>query len=406
MLKVYHPEIIKSSYGVRIQAVFEHSQKSDTLWYEVEEKYGEYLTDESADGFLVGLLFYALKNGCDMEVLAPISQNLYYSINNYLIPLLVKIHGYKRIRIKCNELLKEPILSKGAVGTGLSCGIDSFATIVDHLDNSCPEEYKITHYTFFNVGSHGDNGGEKARKLFKERAEITKKYASEYGKEFISVDSNISEVLQMNFKQTNTMRSLSAVLILQRLFKIYYYSAGVPITRFKLTNDSTNSFDIFNMSMLSTETIRFFSSCPIMTRTEKTELVSNYTPSYKYLNVCFFNKNNCGKCPKCLRTLLTLEIIGKIENYSNVFNLKAYYSNRKKYIATVLAERKSNKFSIEIYDNMLAKSFRIPLSSKVISIAYKTKNGFISKFTGKGRYTKIMNTWRGIYLRKDLHKYN
>ncbi|WP_375052844.1 hypothetical protein [Virgibacillus sp. JSM 102003] len=402
MLRIQKPEIKKTNTGVRIQAYFEKDQNTEALWYEVEEKFSQYLTDETADGFLIGLLFYALKNGDNIEVLAPISQNLYYSINNYLIPLLVKIHGYKRIRIKCNELIKEPIISKGAVGTGLSCGIDSFATIIDHLDDRCPKNYKITHYTFFNVGSHGDNGGEKARKLFKERAEITRKYANEYGNEFISVDSNISEVLQMNFKQTNTMRSLSAVLILQRLFKVYYYSSGFPLKRFRLIKEDTGAFDIFNMSMLSTETIRFFSGCPIMTRIEKTELVASYEPSYKYLNVCYFSKYNCGKCPKCLKTLLILEIIGKIESYSDVFNLKAYYSNKRQYIAYVLSKRKSVKLSEEIYDEMLVRDFTIPLSSKVISFAYKIKSHFIGRFMGKGIYTKIKKLWSKNFRKQVL----
>ncbi|MFD1040623.1 hypothetical protein ACFQ3N_19875 [Virgibacillus byunsanensis] len=402
MLKIHKPEIINTNTGVRIQAVFEHNQNTDILWYEVEDKYSEYLTDETADGYLVGLLFYALKNGYDIEVLAPISQNLYYSLNTYLLPLLAKIHGYRNIKINCNELMTKPIENQGAVGTGLSCGIDSFATIIDHLDEKCPEYYKITHYTFFNVGSHGDNGGDKARSLFKERAELTRRYASEFGKEFITVDSNISEILQMNFKQTNSMRSLSAVLILQRLFKVYYYSSGFPLKRFRLIKEDTGAYDIFNMSMISTETIRFYSSCPIMTRIEKTELVADYTPSYKYLNVCYFNKYNCGKCPKCLRTLLTLEIIGKIENYTNVFNLEAYYSNKHRYIATILAGRKSSKVLKEIYDEMLARKFKVPLSSKIISVIYKMKNGFTRKFMGKGRYTQLKNLRRAYLDKKQI----
>ncbi|SEP67567.1 hypothetical protein SAMN05216232_0544 [Virgibacillus subterraneus] len=400
MLKIHKPQIIKTNTGVRIQTAFEDERSIDTLWYEVEEEYSEYLTDETADGFLVGLLFYALKNGYDIEVVAPVSQNLYYSLNNYLLPLLAEVYGYSNINIYCSELITEPIENKGAVGTGLSCGIDSFATIIDHLDDKCPENYKITYYTFFNVGSHGDNGGEKARKFFRERAKITSEYAREIGKEFISVDSNISEVLHMNFKQTNTLRSLSAVLILQKLFKVYYYSSSVPLKRFRLVKEDTGAFDIFNMSMLSTETIRFFSGCPFMTRIEKTELVANYKPSYRYLNVCYFNKYNCGKCPKCLKTLLILEVIGKIECYSNVFNLKAYYSSRHQYIATVLAKRKSVKSLQEVYEEMLVRDFTIPFSSKFMAFGYIIKFYFISKFMGKGTYTRLRNLWSGHFKRK------
>ncbi|MGM8364864.1 hypothetical protein ACLIBG_05195 [Virgibacillus sp. W0181] len=401
MINIYKPKIVKTNSGTRVTAVFEHNLNENILWYEIDDKYGEYLTDETADGFVVGLLFYALKHGSDMRILAPLSQNLYYSINNYLIPLLVKIHGYKQIKITCNLLRHDPIKNKGAVGTGLSCGVDSFATIIDHLNDDCPEGYKINYFTFFNVGSHGDNGGERARDLFKERAEITRKYAEEVNKEFITVDSNISEILMMNFEQTNTLRSLSAVLILQRLFNVYYYSSSVPITRFKLNKKNTNGYDIFNMSMLSTETIRFYSSCPMMTRVEKTKLVAKYEPSYKYLNVCFYEENNCGKCPKCLRTLLTLEVIGEIRRYSNVFNLEAYYSNRNNFIATIIAKKQSEDNLKEIHNEMLRQNFKIPLSSKIMSIGFKLKLNFKNKFMGKGRVIKLKSMFRTKSIRNE-----
>lgn len=396
MIKISMPEIKKSNLGYRIQVHFGDSRK-DILWYEVEEAYKKYLTIERADGFLVALLFYALKNEEDIEVQAPISENLYYSITKYLIPLLVKIHGFKRIKIYCDTLISSPIENAGGVGTGLSCGIDSFATIVDHMDSDTPMSYRISHFTFFNVGSHGDFGGEKARRFFKERAEVVKQYADECNKEFITVDSNISEILQMNFRQTNTLRSLSAILVLQKLFKSYYYSSGYPITRFSLSNETTNSFDIFNMSMLSTETTRFYSSCPIMNRVEKTKLVSKYSPTYRHLNVCFFNKENCGKCPKCLRTLLTLEVIGMIDNYKDAFDLNAYYTFRSRFIAKVFLGRKNNASYKEIYNEMLVRNFEIPLHSKILYLVYLIKTHFKRRFMGRGRYTKLKNTWKLIY---------
>ena len=46
---------------------------------------------------------------------------------------------------------------------------------------------------------------------------------------------------------------------------------------------------------------------------------------YNYIK----NKNNkylnCGMCNKCKRTLFTLDILGVLEKYENIFNLNNYY---------------------------------------------------------------------------------
>lgn len=389
MLKINKPEILKTVNGVRVQAIFEVNGEKDALWYEVEEKYGEYLTTERADGFLIGLLFYGMKHGIDIEVEAPVSKKLYYTINKYLVPLISEIHGYKSIKIHCTDLVSEPLSNNKGVGTGLSCGIDSFSTIVDHLEKECPDSYQITHFTFFNVGSHGSAGGENARNLFRERAENAKEFANAYGKDLIIVDSNISEVLMLSFQTTHTLRSMSAAVILQKLFGTYYYSSTVHAKNFKLSKDDTAYYDIFNLSMLSTESINLFSSCSTKTRVDKTRMVANFPLSYKYLDVCVISKDNCGKCFKCLRTLFTLDLLGEIDKFSSVFDLDAYYSKKHDYISHILANYKSDLFIKEIYDEMLKQNYKIPTDSKISAFNIKVNRNIKSVFVGKGIYTKF-----------------
>ncbi|KGX90047.1 hypothetical protein [Pontibacillus marinus] len=364
MIKIYKPELKRSSTGVRAQAIYEYNGSKNVLWYEVEEKYSDYLTIERADAFLVGLLFYAIKKGEDIEVHAPLSERLFYTINKYLAELIAEVHGYKKIRVYCEELTSDLVRNEGAVGMGLSCGIDSFATLIDHLEDDCPKNYEVTHFTFFNVGSNGDVGGEGARALFAERAKNARAYSEEFGYKFITVDSNISEILNSIYASTHTIRSMSAVLVLQKLFKCYYYASAYPIKDFKLRKNSMGSYDIFNLSMLSTESLSLFSSCANKTRVEKTKMVGNFRPAYKYLNVCVNDNNNCGRCPKCLRTLLTLELFGKLKEFESVFNLEAYEANRNMYINQVIAEHQSNVYSREIFEEMKRQNFKFPSSSK------------------------------------------
>lgn len=373
-LTIYRPEIIETETGARLQAVFTSNGREETMWYEVEKKYQGYLTVERADAFLVGLFLFAFKNGEDIEVLAPISKRLYYTLNKYLLPLIAEIRGIKEIKIICDQIVEEVLPSANAVGTGLSCGIDSFSTIYHHLVEDCPDDYKITHFTFFNVGSNGGLGGEKARQLFKKRSDLVRPCANELGKELVTLDSNISEILQLGFYETHTYRNMSACLALQKLFKVYYYSSSYSLKYFDLKPNSCGHYDIFNMSMLSTENISLYSSCPHHTRVEKTRMVSNFEPAYKYLNVCLVDGENCGGCEKCVRTLFTLEVMGKLNEFSTVFNLKNYYQKRQNYIAKVLANHKSNEYMKEIYEELVKNDFKVPMYSKLAANYLKIKN--------------------------------
>lgn len=374
MLIIHRPEIIETYQGTRLQAAFELKGKKDVLWYEVDDKYRDYLTVERTDAFVVGLFLLAFQEGCDIHVLGPMSESLYYTLNIHLLPLTAEIRRHKHIKIYCDDLKSDPLPHAQGVGTGLTCGIDTFSTIYSHLSDDCPDDYKITHFTFFNVGSNGMLGGTKARALFKKRIAMVKPCAEELGKELITVDSNISEILQMNFYESHSYRHISAGLVLQKLFHVYYYSSAYSLKYFELKPGSPGHYDIFNMSMLSTETVSFYSTNPYETRVDKTRLVSEFKPATKYLNVCIKDGRNCGGCEKCLRTLLTLDVLGKLADFSSVFDLDKYRLGRKRYIARVIANQKSDDYMKEIVDEMVKREFKIPIYSKLASNYLKVRN--------------------------------
>lgn len=365
MLTINRPEIIKSSTGMRLQAEFFMGDTSNALWFEVDDKYAEFLTVERADAFLVGLLVKAINEGHDIKVNGPLSERLYFTITNYLIPFIATTYKSKPIKLYCSNLISETLDSYGAVGTGLSCGVDSFSTIYEHLKDDCPKRYQISHLTYFNVGSHGSHGGEKSRNLFNKRLQKVRQCARDLEKDLIVIDSNLSELLAMEFAGMHTIRNMSAVLVMQKLFKVYYYSSSVPFKDLS-TEKGMGSYDIFSLNMLSTESVELFSSCATMTRLEKTKMIASMPLVQKHLNVCIKDGYNCGKCVKCARTLLTLEVIGELEHFSEVFHLKAYYNIKSRYMISVLARRKASVFKQEIYEEMRLTKFKIPLHLNVL----------------------------------------
>ena len=73
--------------------------------------------------------------------------------------------GDKAITIKANALIKRDFGGKG-VGCGCSLGVDSLAAIKTHLEEDCPESFKLTHLTYFNAGAMGNKDLKKAKEAY------------------------------------------------------------------------------------------------------------------------------------------------------------------------------------------------------------------------------------------------
>lgn len=345
---------------------------SRKLWFSVDEKYYDYLCDERADAYLVACLHYSMSNNHDIETEDPISEQLLFNINTYLIPALIENNpDYHFPDIKA-EIAFEPLPNAGAVGTGISCGVDSLHAV----STKTGTEYKnlnITHLCFNNVGSHGE--GEKARKLYLARLERPKKFAEEFGFEFVASDSNLMDVIEQNHFRTHTYSSMFPVLCLQKLYSTYFYaSSGYKFNEFNLrhTNRSCcGSYELLSLPSFSTGTCHIMSDGMGSTRLMKLKEVINYRPSYKYLNVCLKEGDNCSRCEKCVRTLLGLDSLGALDKYTDVFDVEYYKSHRNWYLQQMLYRIKDKKHDyFEMYP-YFKKDVTLWMYAK--SIAYGVK---------------------------------
>lgn len=345
MIIISKPKLEERDDKVVLSVDFESEAEKKKLWYSFSSKYKEYLIYEQLDAFIIGLLFLGLKTGQDLKLKSPISARLFYSLNHYLIDAFCLVNpNYKRIKIIPTSLSTSDFNVANTAGTGLSCGIDSFATYFDHKDEVSP--YLIEYFTFFNVGSHGDKGGDKARKIFNERFINVSQFAEKVNREVITVDSNLSEILQMKFQETYNLRTISCALLLQKLFKNYYYSSGTRFDHFAFNNKEIADLDMLIIPNLSTESTTFFVSALKYSRIDRTQLISEFPQTYEHLDVCTHpyiegrDEINCSECYKCQRTMLTLEILGKLECYSKVFDLDKFRKNKKEYIGSLLSKKK------------------------------------------------------------------
>lgn len=387
---IYPSEIIKQDDFVRIQVSYETSVDKGVLWYDFPLEFGENLILENSDAFLVGLLLKAMKTGEDIIIKNKISSKLFYNISTYLIPaLILSDNDLKDIKIIPDQLNDENLNIHKATATGSSCGIDSTATIIEHLN--LKNAYSLNYLTYLNAGSHGQWNGEIAQKTYSKRLQRVKFFASELKLPLIEINTNIGEILGNDFQKAHSLRNLSCILNLQKIIKTYYYASAYRFDFFKIDKNDTSSWDILITRFISTESLDFISSMGHLNRIGRTKIVSEFDLSFRYLDVCaspdWQGKINCSQCDKCMRTQLTLEIFGKLNKFDPVFNVEKYYKLKKDFIGKMIATRNSNQINLELYDYLVLHK-KLTSDHYLLSLKYRV-NTMKSRFLKKiKRYVK------------------
>lgn len=359
-------ELRESSGRARIQCDVKTRSGRDTLWYELDSRYADRLCTDRYDGLLVGMLLKSMELDEPLEIDGAVSERLLTSLTQYYMPIVAQVLPRLRpVPIRAQRELRPQ--DGGArptgVGTGFSAGIDSFAALRDHFFDETRAGYRITHLLFNNVGSHGDRDFDGARRLFEQRYEAVRGYPQELGLDLIKVDSNLSDLLRMDFQTTHTPRNFSVVLLLQKLFGRYYYASTYRYRDCFVGAAYDMAFaDPFTVHLLSTETLDCVSTGGQLTRVQKTQRVAGAPGAERWLNVCTnveAGGRNCATCAKCCRTLLTLEMLGALEPFGAIFDLGAWRKVRNRFVSSeILNGRSRSPFSREIREHATTAGFR------------------------------------------------
>ncbi len=404
MIKIGAPYLEKISDDgvdyVRMCSKVLIDDKEELIWYEVDDKFSEYLCYEKADAFVVGILPYAMAYGHNIIVEGcPISEKIYWNLKHTFLPALGKFSGYyKKIEIESD--ITNIVFDAHGVGTGFSSGVDSFDTLLKNL-NKETSSFNITHLAFFNVGACGSFGGANAQERFRNRAASYQSFVDKLGFEFVKVNSNIAQILMMSFNFTHTYLSCSAALAIQKLFCKYYYSAGCTLKDFSFNPYASSYYDLLNMQCFSTESISFSSTGSVESRLEKLEYISQYEITYDMLNVCNSNDFNCRTCEKCIRTMLGLYSINKLDNYSSVFDVEYFKKHLSYNVAFIMAKSKDGTveamFAKEIIDKMKENKLKIPFSSYLRAIPMTIKCILLAT----ARKSKTLKKWWHRKINKE-----
>ncbi len=334
MIRICKPYIEKQNGYTRCNCEIIFGKEKKLLWFEVEEKYSDYLCVERGDAYLIGLLHWAMQHNEDIKCDVPITEELLYNIRTILMPSVANYA--KSLNIISIDAEIAPALMKGEYnGTGCSCGIDSFSAIYNHTRGEFPG-LDITHVCLNNVGAFNDCYNEYGiEKVKEERFAQTKQVAKFLKLDLIETDSNYQEVIPENHFRTHTYSSMFAVYMLQKFWKTYYYaSSGADYSHFNIIDndeDGCSHYELLSLQCFSIPGLRIYSEGGEKTRFDKTKDIVDFEPARKFLHVCLHKPINCNTCSKCKRTLVTLDILGKLDNFKEVFDIGYYKNNRTMY---------------------------------------------------------------------------
>lgn len=390
MIKVQQVKSESFETAVRYYCDYEYSEASDQLWFEVGNDYASYVSTDCSDAFFVIMVLFAHYKGQDISFETPVSTRLYYGVTEILLPAL-RVLSPELPVITVSAKTQNFGFKPAATGTALSLGVDSFHAVASSLDGP----YPVTHLTLFNSGAFGDYGGESSRALFKQTIKSVAKAASAMDLPLITIDSNLSEMLNVSFVPTHSIRNLSFALLLPNLFSRFYYASGYPVSKFKLdsaSNDATH-YDLLISKALCTESFEVMIAGLHDDRIDKIATMASFTPSKHYLNVCiladsneFLDRSdnqvkNCSKCFKCVKTMAAMDALGVLDDYSQVFDLELYKAHRTEYLGWILYDAKKLKSShaIEIIQQGQKSAGFIPLQSYPYALNRGKKN-LIQKF--------------------------
>lgn len=305
------------------------------LYFEVEKKYADCLCTERSDAFVIALFWYAMVTGEDIGFETPMSERLYCGLTQRLIPTLCT-EPYRPIKLT-GSVSSEKLECRGAAGTGMTCGVDSFYTIRTH---------KLTHLAYYECGHifhlkgvmdskvSAEEYYKKAYEIADEKAASAADVAKQSGLEFIYVKSNLDEDLYRGGIIYRSMYgNLSCTLAVQKLFGTYISSSsghGGDLKTGLIV--PTQNYENLLCESCKTETLDYVSSDDAK-RLEKLVKLADDALAAQHLDVCFnFGEKNCGECYGCLKTMIALDLLGKLNNFDKAFDLEKYYADRRKYI--------------------------------------------------------------------------
>ena len=293
----------------------------ELLWFEYDKEYESALVTELCDGPLMAIFIFCLRNGIDIASKVPASRRMLLNIEGiarFMHAQTPECYGDMRIDIPvcgdCSSII--PSGRAGIVSSG-SMGVDAMHSLWA-AENSKYSE-RPTHLVFNNTG--GNELGEKPLELLKGRLAKCGQLCRDFGYSLVYVDSNYSELFKMHYSLTNLYINVAIGYMLAKLLHTYNYSSGEIKDKLVYDGDPAGC-ECMLMAYMSTDYfLVHYVPGDYVKRLQKVKDLLDFEPALRYLNVCWFEGENCCTCQKCRRTIASLECHDALPKFAKCFNV-------------------------------------------------------------------------------------
>ena len=369
---------------------------ASNLWISTDISNESFLNEHICDGYLVAGMAFGMYYALDVRIQGKVSKKLYYNSVNYVQQIMINHDpGLHRINIFVDGFLTDDDFNKDrdVIGAPCSFGVDNLSTLYDRWLNEDDEEYKINRVFSFNCGTNGPWEDDNTSKLYSDRKKLWEKGFGELGLDIVHIDTNIHQYLHSKMFAYNDAMYLSryfCILNMQSGVKRYYLPSefsywdlmnyGELPFRPNVRGEKLTSYgweEPFLVPLLETEHMNLVLDGAQYQRTEKTERIADWNFSYKYLNVCTprnqlegdFSRN-CSMCIKCTYTMFCLDVMGKLDLYKDVFDLKKYYANRFRNICEMVSKKNDDVLIRDVIDYAIKKDATMVPSERQVRKYY------------------------------------
>lgn len=347
--------------------------KEKTLWFSLDENEGYMFSDDVYDAFMLAALFPCMYYDEPIIIKGKVSKELYYNLTRYVYSIIQAFRPeMRKVEIKVDGFAIAKQNENKVVGTGFSGGVDSFSTIVEHYVNESEDEYRINHLFFFNLGQYGDPSKSDSYERAFNRYVFCKTATDDIGLPYSFMDTNLFAFYKPEWEHSSDeLNRTVAILSIQRACNRYYAPSAHTYSQHVLFPEKhyatiTGFSEHMITPLLCTEVCKNILDGAQYTRIDKVELIKDYIPAQKYLNVCtniedgHTNGDNCSYCGKCQRTMCELDLLGISDRFSEAFDFSKWPKMKYRLLCTLVANRKSDIYGFEMIELAKEKGVRLP----------------------------------------------
>ena len=362
-LTIGKPEVSSADGWTRLSVPVSLGEKHSNLWVQVEDQYAHGLCADRVDGFVVGVLSYAIKNRLDIAFEAPITNLLKEQLERDFIDVVCQQEPQLYPVQLTGETIAPIYKQKVVRAMGLSCGVDCLYTVHHRMLNAEGERYFVMSDA--HQRSRKDTV-ESAANRFQPLYENGREFSAKLGIPLIVVRTNWGEdaLPGLDIDNNTTYCNCFVALVLQNLFTHYYLASGGPVQDFGirylklgLLNTDSSDYDLLSLSAYSIPAIRFIVD-GLAERVAKIRDLLSWPVCWNNLDVCLKHYrhqrgNDTCDCHKCMHTvcaIMSQEGMEGLEKFSKVFDVDYVRAHRAEYLAYTICQRvERSEIGLEIW---------------------------------------------------------